>query len=57
MVYIERFKGSPLAIEVSIFKRTRTAEQEEEAKDQSSGMLDLLGNLGMRFTNISGAPL
>ena len=34
MVYIERFKGSPLAIEVSIFKRTSTDEQEEEEKEK-----------------------
>ena len=54
-VYIERFKGSPLSIEVSVFKQTR-------ADGQATGMnraaiVDVLSNMGFQFANISGAPI
>ena len=56
IVYIEKYKGSPLMIEVSIFKQTRTQEQTKEER-KSGGIGDLLGNLGLQFANISGAPI
>jgi len=46
IVYIEKYKGSPLMIEVSIFKQTRTQEQTKEEKRRGA-IVDLLGNLGL----------
>ena len=54
-VYIEEFKGSPIMIEVSIFKQTRAYDNPNEKKRAS--IADLIGNLGLQFTNITGAPM
>ena len=43
-VYIERFKGSPLSIEVSIFKQTRT---DADNKKKNHAVVDLMANLGL----------
>ena len=58
-IYIERFKGSPLSIEVSIFKQTRAIDGGDDARGgiNKAAILDLLGNLGLQFTTITGAPL
>ena len=58
-IYIERFKGSPLSIEVSIFKQTRAIDRGDDARGgiNKAAILDLLGNLGLQFTTITGAPL
>lgn len=53
-MYIEHFKGSPLSIEVSIFKQTRT---QSESKKNNVAILDLMANLGLQFSTITGAPL
>ena len=55
-IYIEHFKGSPLLIEVSIFKQTRSKDS-KKGEEGNTAVLDLLGNLGLQFTNITGAPL
>jgi len=53
-VYIEHFKGSPLCIEISIFKQTRV---NNGGKKDKNAIFDLLSSLGLSFTNITGAPM
>ena len=56
-IYIERFKGSPLSIEVSIFKQTRAHDKEKEEDKSRAAIVDLLSNLGLQFTTITAAPM
>ena len=44
MVYIELFSGTPVSIDVSIFKQTRT---QNDAKKNNAAIVDLLSNLGL----------
>jgi len=61
-VYIENFKGSPLCFEISIFKQTRVETKGGEGKSNQKSrnknqVVELLSNLGLQFTNITGAPM
>ena len=57
-VYIERFKGSPLSIEISIFKQMHAHGSTNRDPDSNSeAIVNTLGNLGLQFTNITAAPL
>lgn len=55
-VYIEKFKGSPLSIDVSIFKQTR-AHDAKQGGNNRAVIVDILSNMGFQFANISGAPI
>lgn len=54
IVYIEKYKGSPLSIDISIFQQTRT--NEGNIGESNMFVVDLLKNLGLQFTSITGAP-
>jgi len=52
-VYIKNYKGSPILLELSMFKQTGTQQQKESGQSGAPNMLDMLGNLGLKLTSIN----
>jgi hypothetical protein len=56
MIYISKYRGSPMLIELSLFKQTVTQEQDKKS-NKSSRLMERLGSFGIKLTSINGAPI
>lgn len=60
IVYIQNYKGSPLLLELSLFKQTAVGTQDKTKgglKNLSKKMFENLGNFGIQLTSINNAPI
>lgn len=58
-MYIEKYKGSPIRVLISIFKASGGTSKASKSKTENKGadILDRLGGLGLNLTSINDAPL
>lgn len=63
MLYIKQYKGSPLLVELSLFKQTVTQEQilKQRQRDSQQALgnriIEKLSNFGIKLSAISQAPV
>lgn len=62
-MYIKCWKGSPLCLELSVFKQTETQEQttqQDQGKAHStprSSIVQNIANMGINVTSLNNAPI
>ena len=57
-MYIQSYKGSPLCLELSLFKQTAGAQtQKSSSKGLGAKVFEKLGNFGIQLTSINNAPV
>ena len=60
-MYIKSYKGSPMCLELSLFKQTGTGEDDAaKRKSQSSiggKVLQNVANMGIKLTSLNNAPI
>jgi len=55
VTYIQRYVGSSMCFEITLFKQTGTQEQNEDKEKGSLGLS--MAASGLKLTNLNGAPI
>jgi len=56
IVYIEKYKGSPIVILISVFMFSQV-KAKEQGKSRGAQIMERVGSLGLNLTSINDAPL
>ena len=56
IIYIQKYSGSPISIEVSLFKQTRTTAESQEKKREGI-KTNIIQDFGFKLSSITDAPV